>query len=285
MSRKTLKIIGIAAANLPVLLAVVVIVCVLASVIGATQKKPEDAPVYDHQADFEKINEALREVDEDYAKGIADAPNRYFLYAEYLIVWSQYPNSSPTFFEGIVDLTYDWEGDDEESMKLVAVTDENELFRRLKRVYSPLDEEIKQEILQTRDRLASLMAGKFIAPLYDPDFMNHIVKEFGDGENGMTIAFDGIENLSARAIDGGGVLESEYDRKLGNYVLLQNSDGYESLYGHLLYRSVKAGDQIAVGTVVGMIGDTGFTDEPSLYFELRKDGTPVNPRPYFTKVR
>lgn len=280
MNRRTLKIIGIAAAHLPVLLAVAVIVCVLAAIVGATRKQPEAAPVYDHQADFEKINEALRAVDENYAKGIADAPNRYFLYAVYMEFFTQ--NQSDSLYGGLVSLTYDCKSDDDPT--LVAITDEAELFRRLKIIRPELDDAKEQEILQMRDKLASLMAGKFIAPLYDQDFLNHVAKEFGGGESGMTIAFDGIGNLSARAVDSGVVLVSEYDRKLGNYVLLQNADGYESLYGHLYCRYVKEGDQIAVGTVVGMIGDTGFTEEPSLYFELRKDGTPINPRPFFTKA-
>jgi len=53
------------------------------------------------------------------------------------------------------------------------------------------------------------------------------------------------------------------------------------LYGHndRLYKA--AGEQVAGGDVIAAAGDTGGRSEPALYFEIRRSGKPVDPRPWF----
>jgi septal ring factor EnvC (AmiA/AmiB activator) len=54
-----------------------------------------------------------------------------------------------------------------------------------------------------------------------------------------------------------------------------------SLYGHneQLYKAV--GEPVAAGDVIAAAGDTGGRPEPELYFEIRREGHPVDPRPWF----
>lgn len=63
---------------------------------------------------------------------------------------------------------------------------------------------------------------------------------------------------------------------LGQLVIVDHGGGAASLYGHLGSVGVNKGERVAAGTSVGTSGrNTG--GNPSLYFELRVDGKPVDP--------
>lgn len=66
----------------------------------------------------------------------------------------------------------------------------------------------------------------------------------------------------------------------GNCVIVQHSDNYETLYGHLSSISVKQGQQVAKGQPVGRVGSTGASTGNHLHYEVHKNGTPVDPTPY-----
>jgi murein DD-endopeptidase MepM/ murein hydrolase activator NlpD len=63
----------------------------------------------------------------------------------------------------------------------------------------------------------------------------------------------------------------------GNLVVLRHSDDYETYYGHLSVISVKAGDKVAKGKKIGLVGSTGKSTGPHLHFEVRKDNKVRNP--------
>jgi hypothetical protein len=68
-------------------------------------------------------------------------------------------------------------------------------------------------------------------------------------------------------------------REAGNSVVIQHGDGWETQYAHLRRGSVavRAGDRIAAGTRLGLVGLSGQTEFAHLHFELRHDGRTVDP--------
>ena len=66
----------------------------------------------------------------------------------------------------------------------------------------------------------------------------------------------------------------------GNYVVIQHSSGFLTLYGHLDRLLVTQGQQVAQGQVIGMCGSTGWSTGPHVHFELRINGEYVDPAPY-----
>lgn len=67
---------------------------------------------------------------------------------------------------------------------------------------------------------------------------------------------------------------------LGKAVILDHGAGVQTLYAYLSEQLVHVDQWINKGQLVGKIGNSGIVPEPSLHFELRLDGEPVNPVTY-----
>lgn len=63
----------------------------------------------------------------------------------------------------------------------------------------------------------------------------------------------------------------------GRLVVVDHGDGVESRYAHLSAADVQVGQRVSRGETIGAVGSTGRSTGPHLHFELRKDGTPVDP--------
>lgn len=80
--------------------------------------------------------------------------------------------------------------------------------------------------------------------------------------------------------------EADIENELGNYILIEHSDGTYTLYAHLAPDtiSVVAGDQVTQGEVIGKMGSSGAATEQKLRFEVRVGGSEtknrVNPENY-----
>jgi murein DD-endopeptidase MepM/ murein hydrolase activator NlpD len=82
-----------------------------------------------------------------------------------------------------------------------------------------------------------------------------------------------------QAAAGGTVVHAGPAGTYGNLVIVRHDNGYETRYAHLSAVAVKAGDHVDAGTQVGNVGTTGYSTGPHLHFEVRHDGTPIDPAP------
>jgi len=66
----------------------------------------------------------------------------------------------------------------------------------------------------------------------------------------------------------------------GRTVLIDHGNGYTTRYAHLKKIKVERGRRVKRGDVVGTVGASGNASGPHLHYEVLRDGTPVDPRPY-----
>ena len=100
------------------------------------------------------------------------------------------------------------------------------------------------------------------------------------------LKWDGMLIRAARAapvrsIYHGRVIFADWLAGLGLLVIVDHGDGYLSLYGHNDAIFKRVGDRVTAGDAIAEAGDSGGRSEPELYFEIRRAGKPVDPRPWF----
>ncbi len=84
------------------------------------------------------------------------------------------------------------------------------------------------------------------------------------------------------AAESGTVTLARWNGAYGYCVIINHGNGLATLYGHMQPGSlcVSAGQKVSRGQQVGRIGGTGNVTGPHLHFEVRVNGTRVNPAPY-----
>lgn len=78
----------------------------------------------------------------------------------------------------------------------------------------------------------------------------------------------------------GTVVSAGYSGGYGNVVVIDHGRSLATLYAHQSRLAVSAGQQVSRGQTVGSAGSTGSSTGPHLHFEVRVDGTPVDPAAY-----
>lgn len=99
------------------------------------------------------------------------------------------------------------------------------------------------------------------------------------GEGPILAAADGIVTKTGSNLN----TRSGY----GHYIYVTHSSdrhlkGYATLYAHMLRPThLKAGDRVRAGDILGTIGSTGASTGPHVHFELRNNGSAIDPTPFF----
>ncbi len=106
---------------------------------------------------------------------------------------------------------------------------------------------------------------------------------FGENRQGSGgLKWSGVSIKAGRgnevyAIYAGSVVFSDWFDHYGWLVIIDHGDDFMSLYAHAegLYKNV--GDNVTQGELIAVVGDSGDVEQTSLYFEIRRQGTPVDP--------
>ena len=83
-------------------------------------------------------------------------------------------------------------------------------------------------------------------------------------------------------VTGDGVIEKvAKDSGYGNHIIVNHGFGYKTLYAHMDKFSVKPGQKVKRGDIIGTVGNTGTSTAPHLHYEVRIKDKPVNPAHYY----
>ncbi len=119
-------------------------------------------------------------------------------------------------------------------------------------------------------RLASGF-GMRIHPIYKGRRMHHGIDFTAPKGTPIYATGDGAVILSQKSF-----LKTGY----GHQVEINHGYGYVTKYAHLQDMTVKVGDQVKRGDLIGYVGNTGGSTAPHLHYEIIKDGKKIDPIQY-----
>jgi murein DD-endopeptidase MepM/ murein hydrolase activator NlpD len=81
------------------------------------------------------------------------------------------------------------------------------------------------------------------------------------------------------AVSDGRIVSAGWSGGYGRLVVVGHAEGYQTRYGHLsgFGKGIRSGAPVRQGQVVGYVGSTGASTGPHLHYEVRKNGSAVNP--------
>lgn len=109
-----------------------------------------------------------------------------------------------------------------------------------------------------------------------------VASSFGDSYANGKLRYRGLlintaEGSEIRAVHYGRVVFANWLRGFGLMTILDHGDGYMTLYGHSSSLFTSPGDWVEAGEAIAQAGQTGGTENPAVYFEIRHNGKPDNP--------
>ena len=151
------------------------------------------------------------------------------------------------------------------------------------KAFSEVENQIKNLTLSDGDYIGGQMA--WPTPGY-----TRITSEFGMREHPITGVYKLHTGLDIGAPMGanfvaandGTVISAKYTSGYGNMVIIDHGGGITTLYAHGSSIEVIEGQKVKRGDVVLKVGSTGYSTGPHAHFEVRQNGSYVNPLPYIT---
>ena len=156
----------------------------------------------------------------------------------------------------------------------------SDLIEELQRARQEI-EEIKEYLLVERDVYVSTPRGYPVSGCRTtstygrrPDPVDSVMRF----HSGVDLACNSGTPIYATA--DGIVSHSGWTSGNGNVVVLEHGLGYSTIYAHNRSNTVKVGQMVRRGDIIGHVGSTGRTTGPHVHYEVLKNGKNINPAPY-----
>lgn len=175
-----------------------------------------------------------------------------------------------------------------------------QLIARIEREIVNADNDI-QRLREEERRLTQLVVeleGLMVVALSDPNLRfgsvkgelpwpisGSVINDYGDARAGDQLKWNGVimgapAGTPVRTVYHGRVVYADWLPGLGLLVIVDHGDAYMSLYGHNETILKELGDWVAPGEVIAQVGDSGGQSRNALHFEIRRNGEPIDPRPW-----
>ncbi len=114
------------------------------------------------------------------------------------------------------------------------------------------------------------------APITSP-FGPRVHPIFGDIRMHTGVDFGAASGTPIHAAGDGTVVFSGVQTGYGNTIVIDHGNGLATLYAHQSVLFAQNGQSVKTGDIIGLVGMTGYATGPHLHFEVRVNGTPVDP--------
>lgn len=156
------------------------------------------------------------------------------------------------------------------------------LLRELRKAAAGMDKIVRDSAVDSRyagkgfrglkGRLPWPVPGSVAVPYgtqMDPVFHTPVFR------NGIYI--ESGNDIVAKSVHSGKVVFANWFKGYGQLVIINHGEGYHTLYANLSEIFLRTGDIIGKEDRIGRVGTSGLVDRPSLYFEIRYKGKPLDP--------
>lgn len=104
-----------------------------------------------------------------------------------------------------------------------------------------------------------------------------------DGRRSDGVLIGAPAGTAIKAVADGSVVFADWMTGYGNILIIDHGNGYMSLYAHADGLLKDPGTAVRRGDPVATVGTSGGQETAALYFELRRNGSPVNPSAWLTR--
>ena len=113
---------------------------------------------------------------------------------------------------------------------------------------------------------------------------SYVGPRWGRTHNGLDIAGGSIYGKPIVAARAGTVIDAGWNSGgYGNYVMINQGDGFITIYGHMSSVAASNGQSVSAGQVIGYVGNSGRSTGPHLHFEVRLNGSVEDPLDYVSR--
>jgi len=152
----------------------------------------------------------------------------------------------------------------------------------LEEILSAVEEAVAEMTLPSNYQPFLSRKGKLSWPL-----KGRVAHSYGSQRNGELRWEGWLISASAgtavNAVHNGRIVFSNYLRGFGLLAIVDHGDGYMTLYAHNQELLKDTGDWVQSNELVARAGDTGGLSKPALYFEIRSQGKPADPKVWLEK--
>ena len=151
-----------------------------------------------------------------------------------------------------------------------------ELVREINEVLAEFPVDSQEPFSASRGRLAWPIPGT-------------VLSRFGQSRVGAQVRWQGVQvaapaGTPVRSVYHGRVVFSDWLPGHGLLIIVDHGERYMSLYGHNEALLKESGDWVEPGEAIAQVGDSGGQAQTALYFEIRRDGDPVDPQPWMSRA-
>lgn len=168
---------------------------------------------------------------------------------------------------------------------IIKVKKSRTLNKKLKNEKKVVSNKINKKLV-TRNSYSGFlrMKGKLDFPVNSKVYKWYYVryiksKKYYDMHKGLT--FKVPIGTRVHNVYKGNIVFANYIKGYGKTVIVSHGGGFYSIYMHLSKILKKSGEKVEDREVIALSGDTGSTEYPKLYFEIRKKKNPINLNKWF----
>lgn len=236
-------------------------------------------------ADIDKTDE-----DEIFTKIKESAVTTYRLYAIAINGENRtYVNAKEEAEEVVANLKQEYEGkltETEISVQELYTQDLETLETvEVASAVSTMEEELEVKVQYEEAKRAATLDGVYFAI---KPVTGNITSRFGANESirdhthmGMDIAAPSGTPILAAA--DGTVTFAGWNGGYGNLIIISHGNGIQTYYGHCSKLYAQVGQTVKAGETIAAVGTTGYSTGNHLHFEIRKNGSQINPQKYLYK--